>query len=177
MKTRIELMFEMQKEYDQMVFKAHGLKGYKDIDFDRLGLALVDEIGELVHELKGNWCWWKNTQKPVDEEKALEEFVDVIHFLLMHSIRKGCQWVTHGISTWNLTWQRNDEVCLENNDPNALSTYCAFIMATEVPKVYSREQYAWAVKFAQSMGWTEDQVFEAYKRKNEINRRRVEEGY
>lgn len=74
-------MLEMQKTYDQKVFAAHGISGYDEI-YGRIFNALLDEIGELNHELKGEWCWWKNTQKPVNREKVLEEFADVVHFCL-----------------------------------------------------------------------------------------------
>ena len=43
-------------------------------------MAILDEIGELTHELKANWCWWKKTQAPVDNEKVLGELVDIWHF-------------------------------------------------------------------------------------------------
>lgn len=40
-------------------------------DEEKLNLAILDEIGELTHELKANWCWWKKSQAPVDNEKVL----------------------------------------------------------------------------------------------------------
>jgi dimeric dUTPase (all-alpha-NTP-PPase superfamily) len=44
--------------------------------------TILDEVGELTHELKANWCWWKKTQPPVDEKKVLGELVDIWHFVL-----------------------------------------------------------------------------------------------
>lgn len=74
-------MLKMQKEYDLKVLSDHNLPGYEAIS-DRIQCAMLDEIGELNHELKGNWCWWKHTQKDPDPEKVKEEFADVVHFAL-----------------------------------------------------------------------------------------------
>ena len=42
--------------------------------------AFFAEVGELVQELKPEWCYWKNTKKTVDMEKVLEELADCLHF-------------------------------------------------------------------------------------------------
>ena len=64
--------------------------GNEKYTWDNLLHALFDELGELNHELKAKWCWWKKTQEPVDREKLLEEYVDCIHFgLCMILKRKG----------------------------------------------------------------------------------------
>ena len=75
--TEIEMilkMAEMQKKLDEALLeKGKALGKIKQYETDRVAFALIDEIGELVHELKGDWCWWKATQKPVDRNKVLEE--------------------------------------------------------------------------------------------------------
>lgn len=48
--------------------------------------AVLDEIGELNHELKYNWNWWKLTQSKPDKERILDELADVEHFLLSYVI-------------------------------------------------------------------------------------------
>lgn len=75
----IKEMLKMQKKLDEAIMEEYGLE---ELDEEKLNLAILDEIGELTHELKANWCWWKKTQAPVDKEKVLGELVDVWHFVL-----------------------------------------------------------------------------------------------
>lgn len=75
----IRKMLKMQAKLDKTIMDEYGLT---EIDEEKLNMAILDEIGELNHELKANWCWWKKTQAPVDEEKVLGELVDIWHFVL-----------------------------------------------------------------------------------------------
>lgn len=77
----IKEMLQMQKKLDEAIMDEHGLT---EIDEENLRMAILDEVGELTHELKGNWCWWKKTQPQVDEEKVLGELVDIWHFVLSY---------------------------------------------------------------------------------------------
>lgn len=77
----IETMLKKQSKLDESVMSAYGLT---EIDRENLDMAILDEIGELTHELKGEWCWWKKTQAPVDDEKVLGELVDIWHFVLSY---------------------------------------------------------------------------------------------
>jgi dimeric dUTPase (all-alpha-NTP-PPase superfamily) len=72
----IETMFNMQMALDDAIYKEHNTSHNRD----KTKLALFDELGELTHELKSTWCWWKKTVKPVDNSKVLEELVDCWHF-------------------------------------------------------------------------------------------------
>lgn len=75
----IKEMLQMQAKLDEAIMKEYGLTC---IDEEKLRFAIIDEVGELTHELKGNWCWWKKTQAPVDRKKVLGELVDIWHFVL-----------------------------------------------------------------------------------------------
>ena len=75
----IKKMLQMQSKLDEAIMKEYGLD---EIDEEKLNMAILDEVGELTHELKANWCWWKKTQAPVDKEKVLGELVDIWHFVL-----------------------------------------------------------------------------------------------
>ena len=61
----IKEMLKKQAELDKSIMSAYGLN---EIDEENLRMAILDEVGELTHELKGDWCWWKKTQAPVDKE-------------------------------------------------------------------------------------------------------------
>lgn len=63
----IKEMLQMQAELDKSIMSAYGLT---EINKENLRMAILDEVGELTHELKGDWCWWKKTQAPVDDKKS-----------------------------------------------------------------------------------------------------------
>lgn len=75
----IRKMLKMQAKLDEAIMKEYGLICIYE---ENLSFAILDEVGELTHELKANWCWWKKTQPQVDEEKVLGELVDIWHFVL-----------------------------------------------------------------------------------------------
>ena len=70
-KEMLEDMLDMQVKLDEVLLKVRGFT-YRDLlrqrAYDR---AILDELGELNHELKGDWCWWKKSQKPVDRQRVL----------------------------------------------------------------------------------------------------------
>lgn len=120
-------------------------------------MALIDEIGELIHELKGDWCWWKQTQVPVDRTKVLEELVDVWHFTLSinNHLKSYC----------------NDEV-LENEYYKEQSLdfiICAFVSSSGI--------YYSLVALTRKLGFTIEEVYNAYIDKNKVNFERIANGY
>lgn len=79
----VKEMLKMQKALNDSIMEKKGLVwNHSKFNETNLDLAIVDEVGELNHELKKKWCWWKDTQPDVDTEKALEELVDIWHFVL-----------------------------------------------------------------------------------------------
>lgn len=64
----IKEMLQMQAKLDEAIMKEYGLFC---IDEEKLSFAILDEVGELTHELKGNWCYWKKTQPPVRWRKGV----------------------------------------------------------------------------------------------------------
>lgn len=83
----LELMFKLQDTYDKEVYAAY-TEDQKP-SADQILRAILDELGEVNHEDKASFCWWKKTQKPVDNEKLLEEIADLMHFVLMYTIEYG----------------------------------------------------------------------------------------
>ncbi len=85
-KNQLKEMFQMQKSLNENILKEFGKLSMTS---DKLQMAITDELGELTHELKGRWCWWKKSQKPVDRKRVLEELVDVYHFVMTWELRYG----------------------------------------------------------------------------------------
>ena len=79
--TTTEMIRDMlcrQKKYDAEVFKKHNVTS---VSRQQLESALFDELGELMHAQKGDWCWWKFTQEPVDEFKAIQKQMEELGWI------------------------------------------------------------------------------------------------
>lgn len=51
-------------------------------------VAYLDEVGQLIHELKPLWCYWKKNNKEVNKRRVLEELSNCLHFALSYEINK-----------------------------------------------------------------------------------------
>ena len=163
----IKEMLQMQAKLDEAIMKEYGLN---EIDEENLRMAILDEVGELTHELKGNWCWWKKTQEPVDNDKVLGELVDIWHFVL--SYQNNFNGGENGILN-SLMLERNSDNIL-----NLLMTneYKLSETLTDLAtwNIHKMERL---VAISEYLGFTVEQVYEAYCGKNKINYQRLKEGY
>lgn len=163
----IETMLKKQDELNSAIMKEFGLT---TISKEQIDLATLDEIGELTHELKGNWCWWKKTQPPVDGEKVLGELVDIWHFVL--SWQNNFNGGEEGLLT--------DDEIMEKVDDNrwSIEEYGKGIVIKLADLSYSP---LWKVEpliaITEYLGFTIEQVYEAYCDKNKVNYQRLESGY
>ena len=160
----IKEMLTMQARLDEAIMKEYGLT---EIDKENLRMAILDEVGELTHELKGNWCWWKKTQAHVDDKKVLGELVDVWHFVLSwqnhfkDGIINACTVVRSSKKILNLIKTKKYRLSEELSD----------LVAWEFFKVEI------LIAITEYLGFTVEQVYEAYCNKNKVNYQRLKEGY
>lgn len=163
----IKEMLDMQEKLDEAIMKEYGLFY---IDEEKLSFAILDEVGELTHELKANWCWWKKTQAPVDDNKVLGELVDIWHFVL--SWQNNFNGGEEGLLT--------DDETMEKVDDNrwSIEEYGKGIVIKLADLSYSP---FWKVEpliaITEYLGFTIEQVYKAYCDKNKINYQRLKEGY
>lgn len=163
----IKEMLQMQSKLDEAIMKEYGLIC---IDEEKLCFAILDEVGELTHELKENWCWWKKTQAPVDDKKVLGELVDVWHFVLSyqnHFINgeKGIEYTC--------TFKRNSKNILSLMRNNEFGLTVAF--SDLVSWKWNKLERLTAI--TEYLGFTIEDVYQAYCGKNKINYQRLKEGY
>lgn len=163
----IRKMLKKQAKLDKAIMEEYGLE---ELDEEKLNLAILDEIGELTHELKANWCWWKKSQAPVDNDKVLGELVDVWHFLLSyqnHFINgeKGIEYTC--------TFKRNSKNILSLMRNNEFGLTVAF--SDLVSWKWNKLERATAI--TEYLGFTIEDVYQAYCGKNKINYQRLKEGY
>lgn len=163
----IKEMLQMQAKLDEAIMKEYGLT---EIDETKLSFAILDEVGELTHELKGNWCWWKKTQAPVDEKKVLGELVDIWHFVL--SWQNNINLSEEGLLTCEKTMKKVDENRWSiENCRNGIVIKLADLPSFSLWKVEP------LIAITEYLGFTIEQVYEAYCDKNKINYQRLESGY
>ena len=163
----IEEMLQMQEKLDEAIMKEYGLT---EIDEKNLGFAILDEVGELTHELKGDWCWWKKTQAPVSKEKVLGELVDIWHFVL--SWQNNFNGGKKGLLT--------DDVLMKNVDDNRW-TIEAHESGIVVKLADLSCSLMWKVEpliaITEYLGFRIEDVYKAYCDKNKVNYQRLKEGY
>lgn len=160
MTEKIYEMLKMQHELDAAIMKEHGLK---EIDHTRLRFAIIDEIGELTHELKGEWCWWKKSQPPVDGEKVLEEFIDVWHFAM-------CAHLMNRTSTESYSIMIQEVTC------GSVRGYTIPMIMTLISKCDINVLY-YTIILGDALGFSIDDIYNAYVKKNKTNYDRLKEGY
>lgn len=162
---KIEEMLEMQEALNDAIMEEKGLifggDKFNSITLER---AIIDEVGELNHELKSDWCWWKSTQKPKDNEKVLEELVDVWHFVLS---RHYLDDRTDGEDIVLLLFKgmemaRESEIVNDDSIIEFINSYW------ELDDL---------VALTFGLGFDIDQVYDAYIEKNKENYERLKRGY
>ena len=156
----LKTMFDMQKMLDEAIYKEHQC----EFSYEKTRLALMDEIGEMIHELKGNWCWWKKTQKPVDRAKVLEELVDCFHFGMS---------IDYHYYKFDKAYERLGlyiEGFKEMGKTMPLGVLVSNVMNEELC-------IARLIQITYNLGFTIKEVYDAYLIKNAVNFRRLQEGY
>lgn len=149
----ISEMKKMQNLLDQEIYSAHECK----FDLEKTRLALIDELGEMNHENKATWCWWKFTQAPVIREKLLEELVDAWHFAL------------------SIDNHTNPGMSLQS-EINHYSRYeISFLMSFAITR--TDVIIPVMINITHKLGFTIESVFACYKLKNKVNFERLESGY
>ena len=163
----IKEMLQMQAKLDEAIMKEYGLT---EINEENLRMAILDEVGELTHELKGNWCWWKKTQAPVDDKKVLGELVDVWHFVLSYQnhFNKGEEMLCNYLNEKEMS-----DTLLERLRAKTIN----FPFALSHLVYYKGSIIAVLVAISEYLGFTIEQVYECYCDKNKINYQRLKEGY
>lgn len=151
-------MIERQKRLDIAMYGSNNATYNQENTY----LALIDEIGELNHELKAVWCWWKKTQKPVDREKVLGELADVWHFAL---------------NIFYHEYQGFDEDIENNANFKAKTFDTIYFYKKLIDTYYDHRILENLLALTFKLGFTLEELYEAYKTKNEINYQRIASGY
>ncbi|MFC5712730.1 dUTP diphosphatase [Thalassorhabdus alkalitolerans] len=159
----ITRLFTLQKQLDDRILEEHRLK--REDLFSSKILALEVEIGELANETR---CFKYWSQKPPSSNSViLEEYVDGLHFILSLGIDGG--------------WQRDT---IEAGEPASTLTenfhkvFEAIFSLRQEPK---KESFVTLLVvylgLGKALGFSPEEVKEAYLEKNQKNHERQDEGY
>ena len=165
MKIREQLkeMFQMQRTLNKSILDEFGEESMTEEKFE---LAIIDELGELTHELKGDWCWWKKSQAPVNRQRVLEELVDVYHFVM--------------------TWEMLDNENLKIEDLLYYYSYYISRFGNGVQGDLNdfinnvsieNDKLQYLLDLTERLGFSFDEVYQEYLNKNKINYERLKNGY
>lgn len=163
----IKDMLERQKAYDAEVFKKHNVDY---VSKSKLESALFDELGELMHAQKSDWCWWKKTQAPVDKQKVLGELVDIWHFVLSYQnhFNFGEEARLSYLNEEELSNGMLKRLRTKKSNLSKVLTRLVIFESSIIPVLIAISEY---------LGFTIEQVYECYCYKNKINYQRLKEGY
>ena len=159
MLEQLKELSQMQQALDASIENEYGLVyGTGKYNLNGLKRALHDELGELNHEDKASWCWWKKNQKEVDRDNLLEELVDCWHFAL------------------SIDYHENEFIKLSTKQ---VEVYAIQSIPTLFSKIIKDERYVLENMFALTLklGFTWKDVYEAYKKKNQVNYERLRNNY
>lgn len=167
----IETMLKKQDELNSAIMKEFGLT---TISKEQIDLATLDEIGEFTHELKGDWCWWKKSQEPVNRNKALEELADVFHFVLIYELLYGKR--TYLTDPEQYRESPHDYFpMVKMNIGFGIGFGLANALISILKLVDCRLMYLLAL--SEHLGFCLEEIYAAYMRKNAINMERLKNGY
>ncbi|KIL46277.1 dUTP diphosphatase [Jeotgalibacillus campisalis] len=156
-------LYDMQQQLDAFIEKEKNVEN-QDL-FTKKIVALFVEVGELANETRCFKFW--SEKDPSDKDVILEEYVDGIHFLLSLGIEKGFRF--EGL-------KRSAEPTDLTDQFKALYG-CIHEFAVQPSKrTYERTMAAY-LDIGHTLEFTEEEVLQAYRDKNEINILRQQQGY
>lgn len=160
-----DTLFDMQQKLDDYISKNHQLDGENLLE-ERF-LALLVETGELANETRCFKFWSK--KEASTKEVILEEYVDNIHFLLSLGLHKGYTFST--LETTQKAEQKNMTITFNELFATCLQFY------KEQTKEHYKAMFQMYIQLASMLGFSEQDIMEAYYEKNEVNFQRQDEGY
>lgn len=158
-----EKLFSMQQQLDQHIESNHSIS--KDNLFESKYLALLVELGELANETRCFKFW--STKSPSDKDTILEEYVDGLHFILSLGIEKGYQYDSTENYSSDLT---------ATDQFNYLFSQCVLFHENVTHTNYT-SLFSSFLRLGSILGFDETAIMDAYKKKNDINYQRQEQGY
>ncbi|MGO4888660.1 dUTP diphosphatase [Anaerobacillus sp. MEB173] len=157
-------LFTMQRILDERIVEEHQLHG-KNLVNKKI-VALQVEVGELANETRCFKFW--SLKPPAEDQIILEEYVDGLHFIL--SIGNDLDYKVTEVGT------------IEENGVSVVDQFLqVFDSINQFWKEQTSESYERLfvnyVYLGSLLGFTKENIEEAYDEKNKVNHVRQDEGY
>lgn len=156
-------MFDIQRQLDDIICKNHNLYN-KDLVPAKI-LALEVELGELANETRC-FKFWSN-KGPSSKEVILEEYVDGLHFLLSIGLDEGFDRAEFHI--------KDNPRDLVQQFQEIFRKSCNFYQTLKEEDYI--ELFEGFLSLGQKLGFTWEEIEEAYLLKNQVNHQRQADGY
>ena len=156
-------LFAMQRQLDAYIEENQEIQ--EDV-FRRKGLALMVELAELANETRCFKFW--SVKGPSERDVLLEEFVDSLHFILSLGIEKNFDSLTE----WPPACSGEDLTELFLTTQSAVLDFVADYRMSKYLAVWG-----WYGAIRDALGFTADEVLEAYMAKNRKNYDRQRQDY
>lgn len=159
----LQNLFKMQEELDRYIEANQKIN--EDV-FRKKGLALLIELAELANETRCFKFW--SQKGPSERNVILEEYVDSIHFLLSLGIEKNLNM----LEEWPERVSENDLTELFIGAQREILDFLEDYSMTNYQDLWS-----WYGGIAEELGFSYEDIYEAYLAKNQTNYDRQKEGY
>ena len=166
-KEQLLEIFNKQEELDRDIFEKHGLTEYPK---NNMNIALFVELGELMNELPTKFKHWKSSAVD-NKEKALEEYVDCIHFMTSITINH-CK-------EKKLNYENVIKKIILKKELPYMGKYNYATLLYEVSHIgyIATYRYASLLLLGEQLGFSWDEIYKAYLKKNQINHERQDNNY
>lgn len=193
-------LYEMQRTLDERIVKEKGLEG-QDLLPQKI-LALQVELGECANEWRG-FKFWSNRQTPKEPEynwkpnedgsnlvwepelgyksyPLLEEYIDCLHFILSIGIELGNKEdidltladLNESLNYALTYFDDRDIVDLFNSTFDKIGDLSQYTTRGNYIRSFEK-----TIRLSKALGFTWEQIEEAYLTKNQINHTRQSTGY
>jgi dimeric dUTPase (all-alpha-NTP-PPase superfamily) len=157
-------LFETQRKLDNRIVETHHLEGQSFVS-EKI-LALLVELGELANETRCFKFW--SLKGPSERPVILEEYVDGLHFILSIGL-------DFNYETVELCPDLTANHSLTNRFLTVFSKIDTFNQSQTVQNY--KDVFESFLLLGYQLGFSNQDIVQAYERKNVINHERQEQGY
>jgi dimeric dUTPase (all-alpha-NTP-PPase superfamily) len=159
----LQRLFQMQNALDKRIETEHNLEGIPLLHKKILSLQV--ELGELANETRCFKFW--STKEPSSKDIILEEYVDCLHFILSIGIEKDFQDITLEVN--HITCDLSEQF---------LSLYTTITNFVTLPSMDNYlKVFQEFLSLGKNLGFSVEDIENAYLYKNNINHERQDNGY
>lgn len=173
-------MFKAQ----EVLNKKYNGENWKDgITMGKSHAAIMDEVSEFLREIEPRWKWWSGRalEREIDQQAALFELIDIIHFAMMIVLYR--HKLDHVIYTLDDDFDYHPSAFVEIVDADdhvGRFTQAVIQFLKDSPYAIRWTMIRRLIDIIETGGTLlrlePGQIFEAYQLKNQLNHKRVEGG-